>query len=172
MLLFIFPLSSIHISWPPPNIGPWLIKCVVIFPYWPALTVNLSPYVNENINVYLLISYFQLFIFLSHATGVYPPIILPYYVLIIVNVLDLPWHIYQNLLTLKLCYDARYNIVNDLIYLVKNLEIYFYNFVCILDYVNLFFYFYSDFMIRIFFFTRLTFSYVYVIYETNFETVL
>ena len=47
-----------------------------------------------------------------------------------------------------------------------------YNFVCILDYVNLFFYFYSDFMIRIFFFTRLTFSYVYVIYETNFETVL
>ena len=74
-------------------------------------------------NVYLLISYLYPLIFWSNATGVDPPIILPYYVLIIVNVFDLPWHIYQNLLTLKLCYDARYKSLSDLIYLVKNLEI-------------------------------------------------
>ncbi len=91
--------------------------------YLPGKTVNLSPYVNENKNVYLLISYLLLFIFLSHATDVYAPMILLYYVLTIVNVLDLPWHLSQNLLTLKLCYDARYNSIKDFIYFINKWEI-------------------------------------------------
>jgi hypothetical protein len=106
------------------------------------MTVNLSPYVNENINDYLLKSYIYPIIFWSHAIGVNPPIILPYYVLMIVNVFYLPWHISQKFFTLKLFYEALYKSINYLIYSLKNFAIDFYNYGSIADFKLIFCIFY------------------------------